>query len=108
MDKTAVYLDMPGDSTLHNKGEKTNIIRTTGHKKDKVTVILAAVMIHNGKRDSPASEVLRGVLVKMPNNRLVNEHILKWWVVQGVLMGKRELVALLSLSSYENEIIWSQ
>ena len=105
MDETAVYLDMPGDSTLHNKGEKTNIIRTTGHKKDEVTVILAAVMIHNGKR---ASEVLHGVLVKMPNNGLVNDHILKWWVVQGVLMGKRELVALLSLSSYENEIIWSQ
>ena len=91
MDETAVYFDMPGDSTLHHKGEKTVIIRTTGHEKDKVTVILAAmadgrkllpVVILKGKREPPASDVPRGVLVKMSNNGWVNEDIIKWWVVQ--------------------------
>lgn len=43
IDETAVYFDMPGSSTLHHKGEKTIIIRTTGHEKDKVTVILTAM-----------------------------------------------------------------
>ena len=91
MDETAVYFDMPGNSTLHHKGEKTVIIRTTGHEKDKITVVLAAmadgrklppVVILKGKREPPACDIPRGVLVRMSPNGWVNEDIIKWWVVQ--------------------------
>lgn len=91
MDETAVYFDMPGNSTLHHKGEKSVIIRTTGHEKEKVTVMLAAmadgrklppVVILKGKRDPPASDVPPGVLVRMSDNGWVNEGIVKWWVMQ--------------------------
>ena len=91
MDETAVYFDMPGDSTLHHKGEKTVIIRTTGHEKDKITVVLAAMadgrklpplVVLKGKREPAASDIPRGVLVRMSTNGWVNEDIIKWWVVQ--------------------------
>ena len=91
MDKTAVYFGMPGNSTLHHNGEKTVIIRTTGHEKDKVTIVLAAmangrklppVVILKGKREPPACDIPRGVLVRMSPNGWVNEEIIKWWVVQ--------------------------
>ena len=38
-----MYFDMPGDSTLHHKGEKMVIIRTKGHKKDMVTDVFAVM-----------------------------------------------------------------
>ena len=43
MAKTVVYLDMPGESTLPPTGKRTVLVQTTGHNKDKVTVILAAL-----------------------------------------------------------------
>ena len=91
MDETAVYFDMPGNSTLHHKGDKTVILRTTGHEKDKVTVILAAmadgrklppVVVLKGKREPPATDIPRGVMVRMSGNGWVNEEIIKWWLVQ--------------------------
>ena len=57
MDETAVYFDMPGNATLHHKGEKSVIIRTTGHEKDKITVIVAAMA---DGRKLPPVVVLKG------------------------------------------------
>ena len=91
MDETAVYFDMPGNSTLHHKGDKTVIIRTTGHEKETVTVILAAmadgrklppVVVLKGKREPAAADIPQGVLVKMSSNGWVNEEIIKWWLAQ--------------------------
>ena len=41
MDETPMCFDMPHSSTLHKKGEKTVLLRTTGHDKDHFTVVLA-------------------------------------------------------------------
>jgi hypothetical protein len=43
MDETAVYFDMPGESTLEETGTRTVAVHTTGHNKDKVTVMLGAL-----------------------------------------------------------------
>ena len=51
MDETAVYLDMPGERTLEETGRRTVLVRTTGHDKDKVTVMLSALgdcIVHPG------------------------------------------------------------
>ena len=42
MDETAVWLDMPGETTVDLVGVKSVPIRTTGHEKNRITVCLAA------------------------------------------------------------------
>ena len=75
MDETAIYLDMPGDSTLDETGTRSVLIRTTGHDKDKVTVMLAALgdgtkiaplMIFKGVR--PPKNIVNGGVVAMSRN----------------------------------------
>ena len=70
MDETAIYLDMPRDSTLDETGTRSVLIQTTGHDKDKVTVMLAALgdgrkiaplMIFKGVR--PPKNIVNGVVV---------------------------------------------
>ena len=43
MDETAVWLDMPGETTIARTGEISVPIRTTGHDKGRFTVVLAAM-----------------------------------------------------------------
>ena len=51
MDETPVWLDMPGAKTVHNRGEKTILVKTTGHEKSRFTVVLACLA--NGVRLKP-------------------------------------------------------
>ena len=41
MDKTGLWLDMLGRTTLEEKGKRTVCLKTTGHEKDHFTVVLA-------------------------------------------------------------------
>ena len=43
MDETPVYVDIPGNYTLERKGMKSITMATTGHEKEKLTVMLAAM-----------------------------------------------------------------
>ena len=60
MDKTPMYLDMSGNTTVEKRGRKTISIRTTGAEKRHLTVVLAAtvdeqmlppMVIFKGKRN---------------------------------------------------------
>lgn len=42
-DETAVYFDMPSNTTVEEKGAKSVIVRTTGNEKVRVTVMLAVL-----------------------------------------------------------------
>jgi hypothetical protein len=42
MDETPVWFEMPGKSTLAERGEKEVRVATTGHEKERLTVTLAA------------------------------------------------------------------
>ena len=77
MDETAVYFDIPGNATLHHKSEKSIIIRTTSHEKDKITVILAVmadghklppVVVLKGKRYPAAVDIPPRIFVRMSDN----------------------------------------
>ena len=42
MDETAIWADMPGNSTIEVRGAHTVQIATTGHDKQRITICLAA------------------------------------------------------------------
>ena len=42
MDETPLWLDMPGETTITRRGERTVCIRTTGHDKMRFTMVLSA------------------------------------------------------------------
>ena len=42
MGETAIWYDMPGNTTLNAKGEKSVLLQTSGHEKSRFTVTLAA------------------------------------------------------------------
>ena len=78
---------MPGERTLEEMGTRSVLVRTTGHDKDKVTVMLAALadgtklaplVISKGVR-SPKS-VPNGIVVAMSRNGWNSEEITKLWL----------------------------
>ena len=43
MDETPMTFDLPGNQTVHAKGEKTVLVKTTGHEKTHFTVVLSCM-----------------------------------------------------------------
>ena len=89
MDETALWLDMPGKTTISHTGERSIPIRSTGHCKARYTVVLAAMadgkklnpfVVFKGVR--PAAELQRvpGVVVAFSKNGWMNEELTKEWV----------------------------
>jgi hypothetical protein len=64
MDETAVWLDAPGDTTVHYRGERTVKVKTTSHEKNRVTVLLSAKA--NGDKVRPWV-IFKGLLVIVYN-----------------------------------------
>ena len=89
MDKTPLWLDMPGDTTFEIQGTRSIPVRSTGHNKVHFTVVLAAMA--NGKKLKPfvvlkgarvVAELNRvpGVVVALTRNGWMNEELTKDWV----------------------------
>ena len=87
MDETPVYLDMPGTKTIDNIGEKTIALKTTGHEKQRVTVMLAGladgtklppVVILKGVR--LPREIPSGIVVEMAPKSWATEQIILTWL----------------------------
>ena len=64
MDETPIWMEMPGKSTLHFQGEKDITASSTGHHKDRLTVILGALA--DGTKLAP--------LVLLPGVRPLKPH----------------------------------
>ena len=43
MDETPVFFDIVGNKTVNQAGEKTTWVKTTGHKKQRFTGVLACL-----------------------------------------------------------------
>ena len=43
MDETPICIDMPGEYTLEERGKKTITMKSTGHVKDHITIMLAGL-----------------------------------------------------------------
>ena len=76
MDETPLWLDMPGETTIARRGERSVPLHTTGHEKGRVTVVLSAMadgrklkpyVVFKGPRAIPEMNT-SGVLVALSKN----------------------------------------
>ena len=93
MDETPVWHEMPGNTTLEKKGEKTIYVTSTGHEKKKFTVMLAALadgtkltplVLLPRKRPLPAADIPLGLAVYMcgTGKSWCNEEIIMYWLAK--------------------------
>ena len=89
MDETPVFFDLPGNTTLNTVGEKSILLKTTGHEKDRITVALAAMangkklppfVILKGVRPPKKEDVPSSIRVYMTSNGWMNEQASEYWV----------------------------
>lgn len=85
MDETPMCFDMPSTRTVNKKGEKTVMIKTTGHEKTHFTVVLTC-MADGGKlppmvifkRKTPPKD-------KFPSGVVIHQHPKGWMDEPGVI-----------------------
>uniref|UniRef100_A0A1E1X1Z9 HTH CENPB-type domain-containing protein n=1 Tax=Amblyomma aureolatum TaxID=187763 RepID=A0A1E1X1Z9_9ACAR len=84
-DQTPVYLDMPMVRTVHKSGEHEVRIRSTGNKKNRITVMLACLA--EGHKLPPFIIFRRKTIPKekFPNNVVVRCHE-KGWMDSGLVI----------------------
>ena len=85
MDETPVYVDIPGNYTLERKGMKSITMASTGHEKEKLTVMLAAMadgtkllpmVVLKGVRRPRDIDIPAGIVVVMAPKSWANEEIM--------------------------------
>lgn len=88
MDETPIWIDMPGASTLDSVGSKTVSVKTTGHEKSRITVMLSAMA--DGTKLPPMvllkgvrrpKEIPSGIQVLMLPKAWANEDAIKQWLL---------------------------
>jgi hypothetical protein len=89
MDKTDLWLDMSGNTTLQEKGARTVAIKTTGHDRDRFTCILGArangfklppLIVFKGKRKDKSLQNVTGIVVEMQENAWMSEELTWKWL----------------------------
>lgn len=79
MDETPMTFDLPGNRTVAGIGNKTVLIRTTGHEKTHFTVVLSCLA--DGTKLRPVIIFKRKTLpknAKFPSGVIVRAHIKGW------------------------------
>ncbi|KAJ1130292.1 hypothetical protein NDU88_008646 [Pleurodeles waltl] len=84
MDETPMNFDMVGNRTVHPKGAKTILIKTTGHEKSSFTVVLACTA--DGAKLRPMIIFKRKTMpkLKFPVGCFVHVHEKGWMDEEGV------------------------
>ena len=86
---TPIWLDMAADSTVNFVGNKSVPIKTTGHEKSRVTVVLAAkangsklppFIVFKGKRVDKGLQKVIGVVCAYSGNGWINEDLTHTWL----------------------------
>ena len=89
MDETPIWLDMAADSTVDFVGNKSVPIKTTGHEKSRVTVVLAAkangsklpsFIVFKGKRVDKGLQKVIGLVYAYSGNGWMNEDLTHTWL----------------------------
>lgn len=84
MDETPLWLDMPGDTTVTQIGERSVPIHTSGHDKGRFTIILTAMtdgrklkpfVVFKGVCTIPELTRYPGIVVMMSRNGWMNEKL---------------------------------
>ena len=106
MDETPVWCDMISETTVDTRGKKTITLKSTGHKKARVLVCLAAkadgtrlkpMVVFRGKREVAKlkEEFQNRAIVATSANGWMNTELTKVWVdsVVGTFAFNRRLLA---------------
>ena len=85
MDETAVWFDMVGSTTVDARGARSVPLKTIGHEKSHLTVVLAAkadgtkmkpyVVFKGGIEEVKAMQNISGVVVAPSKNGWMNEEL---------------------------------
>ena len=91
MDETAIWADMPGQSTVEVRGARHVPILTTGHEKSRITVCLAAMadgrklqplVVFKGKRMPQELKKVTGVHIALTHNGWMQVNTTVEWIPQ--------------------------
>ena len=88
MDETPVYMDMLPHSTYNKKGEKTVLIKSTGHEKSRFTTVLAVMadgtklppMLIFKRKTKPPGTFPPGIIVHQHEKGWMDEAGTKLWL----------------------------
>ncbi|CAJ1059666.1 Pogo transposable element with KRAB domain [Xyrichtys novacula] len=90
MDETAVWFDMVGSTTVETRGTRSVPVKTTGHEKSHLTVVLAAkadrtklkpyVVFKGGIREVKAMQNISGVVIASSKNGWMNDDLTADWL----------------------------
>ena len=88
MDETPMNFDMVGNRTVSLKGEKTILLKTTGHEKIRFTVVLACMadgkklkpMVIFKRKTMPKLSFPKGVFVHVNAKGWMDEEGIKLWI----------------------------
>ena len=83
MDETPVFFDMVGNKTVNQAGEITIWVRTTGHEKQRFTVVLACLA--DGTKLPPMVIFKRCFQKKFPKGVLVHVQEYGWMDDKGCI-----------------------
>lgn len=92
MDETPLWLDMPGETSIAHRSDKSVPVRTTGHDKVRFTVVLSAMadgrklkpyVVFKGVRAVKELSKETGVIVALSRNGWMNEELTKDWIKWG-------------------------
>ena len=91
MDETAIWADMPGNTTVEKIGATSVPLLTTGHEKERITVCLSALasgeklkpfIVFRGKRFPNELNNIQGAIIMLSPNGWMNETLTAEWIKQ--------------------------
>ncbi|XP_059360635.1 uncharacterized protein LOC132098591 [Carassius carassius] len=113
MDETAVWFDMVGSTTVDARGARSVPLKTTGHEKSRLTVVLAAkadgtklkpyIVFKGGTKEGKLMQNISGVVVAASKIGWMNEELTADWLQR--VVGKLNFATrLLAWDSYRCHI----
>ena len=120
MDETPMTFDIPGNRTVHSKGEKTVLVKTTGHEKTHFTVVLACMadgtklrpmVIFKRKTLPKNAKFPPGVVVRAQPKGWMDEDGVMFWLENiwgrrpGALLKKRSMLVWDMFSAHLKETV---
>ena len=84
-----IWLDMPGEYIVDRTGESTINMKTAGHEKARVTVMLGAyadgtkmppMVLFKRVRPPPARDIPAGIRVEMTSNVWADDSVMMNWL----------------------------
>jgi hypothetical protein len=107
-DKTPVFFDMPANTTVDTKGSKSVLVKTTGHEKLRITVILSVLadgrkltpFVILRRKNLPKEKLPTGIIFKCNKKGWMMEELMVKWLKEvwhrrlGALLKKRGMLVL--------------